>query len=299
MKKLLLALFLETSVAVVFVFLPNPRPAFAQLASVNVSNVFSASTYTVGQAPTVTITVTDPDGLPVVGAQIFSFIFLDVLVGSDQTYATDSGVTGAGGVWSTTAPAFTQAASYYSSVQVSSTAASPTFPTNNQTSSNVVVSAAACTENWTCGGWSTCSSGTQARTCTDSNSCGTTTSRPAISQPCSAPAAPTVPSATKTSSGAAAAGSTTEVGLPNPIRCPDATCLVSQVIRYILGTIAVIATLMFIWGGVMMLTSGGNPEMVKKAKETLTWATIGIVVILISWAAIRFVLAGISGTSAG
>lgn len=88
-----------------------------------------------------------------------------------------------------------------------------------------------------------------------------------------------------------------EVGLPNPIRCADATCLVSQVIRYILGTIAVIATLMFIWGGVMMLTSGGNAEQVKKAKETLVWATIGIVIILISWAVIRFVLAGISGTS--
>lgn len=93
-------------------------------------------------------------------------------------------------------------------------------------------------------------------------------------------------------------GSTSnEVGLPNPIRCSDATCLVSQVIRYILGTIAVIATLMFIWGGVMMLTSGGNAEQVKKAKETLVWATIGIVIILISWAVIRFVLVGISGTS--
>lgn len=87
------------------------------------------------------------------------------------------------------------------------------------------------------------------------------------------------------------------VGLPNPIKCPDATCLVSQVIRYILGVIAVIATLMFIWGGVMMLTSGGNAEQVKKAKETLVWATIGILVILISWAVIRFVLAGIAGTT--
>lgn len=88
-----------------------------------------------------------------------------------------------------------------------------------------------------------------------------------------------------------------EVSLPNPIKCPDATCLVSQFIRYILGTIAVIATLMFIWGGVMMLTSGGNADQVKRAKETLVWATIGIVVILISWALIRFVLSSIAGTT--
>lgn len=87
------------------------------------------------------------------------------------------------------------------------------------------------------------------------------------------------------------------VGLPNPIKCPDATCLVSQVIRYILGIIAVIATIMFIWGGVMMLTSGGNAEQVKRAKETLVWATIGILVIMISWAVIRFVLTGLAGTT--
>lgn len=87
------------------------------------------------------------------------------------------------------------------------------------------------------------------------------------------------------------------VSIPNPIKCPDATCLVSQVIRYILGTIAIIATLMFVWGGVMMLTSGGNADQVKKAKETLVWATIGVVVILLSWGIIRFVLSGLTGTT--
>lgn len=86
------------------------------------------------------------------------------------------------------------------------------------------------------------------------------------------------------------------VVIPNPIACNDATCLISQVIRYILGTIAIIATLMFIWGGVMMLTSGGNAEQVKKAKETLVWAAIGVAVILLSWVIIKFVLTGIAGT---
>ncbi len=83
------------------------------------------------------------------------------------------------------------------------------------------------------------------------------------------------------------------VNIPNPIACNDATCLISQVVRYILGIIAILATLMFVWGGVMMLTSGGNAERVKRAKETLSWAVIGIVVILLSWAIIRFVLAGL------
>ena len=87
------------------------------------------------------------------------------------------------------------------------------------------------------------------------------------------------------------------VPIPNPIKCNDINCLISQVIRYILGTIAIVATLMFIWGGFMMLTSGGSAERIKKAKETLAWATIGIVVIMLSWAIIRFVLQGLINTS--
>lgn len=100
---------------------------------------------------------------------------------------------------------------------------------------------------------------------------------------------------TKPGGGTIPAGN--EVSIPNPITCGDATCLVGQVIKYILGVIAIIATLMFIWGGVMMLTSGGNAEQVKKARETLVWATIGIIVILLSWAIIRFVLTGLVGVS--
>lgn len=108
----------------------------------------------------------------------------------------------------------------------------------------------------------------------------------ALLSPLAAVAATTTPSST---------GDT--VVLPNPITCGDATCLISQVIRYILGTIAIIATLMFVWGGVMMLTSGGNAEQVKRAKETLVWAAIGVAIILLSWVIIKFVLAGIAGTN--
>jgi hypothetical protein len=85
----------------------------------------------------------------------------------------------------------------------------------------------------------------------------------------------------------------TGVAIPNPISCGDINCLIGRVIRYILGTIAIVATLMFVWGGFMMLTSGGNAERIKRAKETLAWASIGIVVIMLSWGIIRFVLQGL------
>lgn len=113
-------------------------------------------------------------------------------------------------------------------------------------------------------------------------------------------AQPSTNTQTQQGTGTSTSGSATQgelVTLPNPIRCADATCLISQVIRYILGVIAVIATLMFVWGGMLMLTSGGNADQVRKAKETLTWAAIGVIVILMSWVIIRFVLEAVVGTS--
>lgn len=83
------------------------------------------------------------------------------------------------------------------------------------------------------------------------------------------------------------------VSIPNPISCDTAQCLITQVIRYIFGIIAVLATFMFVWGGVLMLTSAGNAQRVKQAKETLTYAAIGIVVILLSWSVVQFVIKGI------
>lgn len=85
------------------------------------------------------------------------------------------------------------------------------------------------------------------------------------------------------------------VTLPSPIFCEDATCLITQVVRYIFGIIAVIATLMFVWGGVMMITSHGNSDQIKRAKETLVWATIGVLIVLLSWAVVKFVIQGLTG----
>lgn len=82
--------------------------------------------------------------------------------------------------------------------------------------------------------------------------------------------------------------------LINPIRCDDVICLFLQIIRFFLGGVAVISTFMFIYGGYVFLTSGGNAEAVKKGKETLLWATIGIATVLGSWMVIQFVIKGIS-----
>jgi hypothetical protein len=83
----------------------------------------------------------------------------------------------------------------------------------------------------------------------------------------------------------------------NPIRCPDVLCLLVQIIRFFLGGVAVISTFMFVYGGYIFLTSAGNAEAVKKGKDTLLWAGIGIAVVLGSWVLIQFVLKGFTGVT--
>lgn len=111
------------------------------------------------------------------------------------------------------------------------------------------------------------------------------------SQPTTPPTS-TPPAQTPTgSSGGGTTQAKTGISIPNPLgNCNDASCVISRVIRAILGVVAVVATFMFIWGGVLMLTSGGNERQVRQAKDTLTWAAIGIIIIIISWSVIRFVL---------
>lgn len=85
--------------------------------------------------------------------------------------------------------------------------------------------------------------------------------------------------------------------LLNPISCDNFLCLVTSIIRFLLGVVALIATLTFIYGGYVFLMSAGNAEAVKKGKDILLWSTIGIVIILGSWVAISYVLKVLMSTT--
>lgn len=86
--------------------------------------------------------------------------------------------------------------------------------------------------------------------------------------------------------------------IQSPIACDDARCLFLQFIRFFLGGVGFVSTAMFIWGGYLFMTAGGNAEQVKKGKEVLLWSTLGIVVILTSWAALQYFIKGLTGSTA-
>ena len=54
-----------------------------------------------------------------------------------------------------------------------------------------------------------------------------------------------------------------------------------------MGITGVIALLMFILGGFQWMTAAGNAEQVKKGRDTLMWAILGLLVIFSSYVILR------------
>ncbi len=73
--------------------------------------------------------------------------------------------------------------------------------------------------------------------------------------------------------------------------------LIAAIIRVILGFLGIIAVVFVLYGGFTYMTSGGDPERVKKAKRILTNAAIGLVIVLSSFAIAQFVVSKLSSAS--
>jgi uncharacterized membrane protein YjfL (UPF0719 family) len=53
---------------------------------------------------------------------------------------------------------------------------------------------------------------------------------------------------------------------------------------------------LFVYGGFTWMTAAGNTKRVDQGRQILTWATIGLIVIFLSYAILSFVMQAISGT---
>ena len=70
-----------------------------------------------------------------------------------------------------------------------------------------------------------------------------------------------------------------------------------RVIQYILGFMGIVAISIIIWGGFVWMTSAGNEERVKMAKEVIKWAVVGMVVVMLAWTIVVFVFTSIEENS--
>ncbi len=68
------------------------------------------------------------------------------------------------------------------------------------------------------------------------------------------------------------------------------TSIITKIIKAILGASGFILLLLFIYSGFTWMTAGGNEEKVKKAKNTLKNAVIGLLIVVLAWVVIDFVI---------
>lgn len=101
-----------------------------------------------------------------------------------------------------------------------------------------------------------------------------------------------IPSNTQSDKIACPAGSTN--CLTNPlgsIKTPQA--LIGKVITAVLGVVGSLALLIFVYGGLIWMTSSGSAEKIKQGRDTLLWAAIGLVVIFSAYGLTRVVLSSV------
>lgn len=72
---------------------------------------------------------------------------------------------------------------------------------------------------------------------------------------------------------------------------PAIVSLIVNTILYLGGALVVIA---IIWGGIMYITAAGDAAKAERARNTITYAIIGAIVIMMSFVIIKVVVSAIS-----
>lgn len=79
----------------------------------------------------------------------------------------------------------------------------------------------------------------------------------------------------------------------------DITPLITTILNTVIGITGIIAVIFVIIGGINYMTSAGDAGKVKKARDTILYACIGLVICALSFAIVNWVISGVSGQSGG
>ena len=66
--------------------------------------------------------------------------------------------------------------------------------------------------------------------------------------------------------------------------------IAGRVINYASGVAATLAVVFIIYAAFMYLTAGGDEEKAKKAKMTIVWTLVGLVILIFSWSIVSILL---------
>src|SRR5680860_1150612 len=79
----------------------------------------------------------------------------------------------------------------------------------------------------------------------------------------------------------------------------DPRTIVGRIINIALSFLGLIVLSLMIYAGFLWMTSGGDEEKVRKAKDILQSAVIGLVITLSAWAIATFIISRLWGATTG
>ena len=94
------------------------------------------------------------------------------------------------------------------------------------------------------------------------------------------------------SSGGSAGG---EILLDNFMNVEHPAEIIGNVVKYIMGLVGSLALVMFIYGGLLWITSGAKEEKIKKGRDTLIWSGIGLALVMASYIIVKKIIELLGG----
>lgn len=74
---------------------------------------------------------------------------------------------------------------------------------------------------------------------------------------------------------------------------------IKAMVNYFIGFLGFIAVLTFVYAGVLWVVSGGEDEQITKAKKIMTYSSLGLIVVILSYTIVTFIVGSIGGGGTG
>ncbi len=71
--------------------------------------------------------------------------------------------------------------------------------------------------------------------------------------------------------------------------------VILSMVNFFIGFLGFIAVIVFVYAGVLWVTSGGNDEQITKARKIMTYAALGLLVVIMSFSIVRFITSSAGG----
>lgn len=69
---------------------------------------------------------------------------------------------------------------------------------------------------------------------------------------------------------------------------------IADMTKYILFFVGVLAVLVIIYSGVLFILAAGNPQTIAKARSSLIYAVVGLIITILAYAIVNFVVSNVS-----